>query len=251
MTMPFLDSILTDFGPARVLCAGSRAAELAAALKARGVHADLLAPPDLPSANPRYDLGLGVDLAGLAEAAVEPVLDALCQHSEVLLLSFWSAAEALAELDLQPTGRAVAQLGRRSFYRDVDYDAGYLGPGALCLRRLSGSPTAVLAAYERLLADKQRELAAQRLVSKEYRDTVLQRDLEIESLHKVAERAALLHELDLLRARVAPPGTTRERYLNGALSRARTLGRAALRGLAIGEQVLRGSRAERRGASRS
>ena len=172
------------------------------------------------------------------------------QHSDCILFSARGAAPDLTESDRHPQSYWVTEFARRAFYRDVDYDAAFLAPQALCLRRLDGANLPVIASYERLLSQRERELVAQRLVSQEYRDTLLERDLEVEALQKEVELGSVARELLEVRLRLVPAGTTRERYFNTAMVGVRKASRVALRGFDLGERILRRSKVLLRGRSK-
>ena len=241
-----IEQILTDFRPARVLCVGNRAQEFIASLREHGVsahRAQLDEQSDDTTAS-RFDLCICVGMLAAVDAeAAERTVGLLCRRSDTVLFSALAEAAELPESDQNPQSFWVTQFAHQSFYRDVDYDASFLAPSALCLRRLTGSNIPVLASYERHLVQLERERATYRLVSQEYRDMLQQRDLEVEALRmELAQMAVAL--------RIAPAGTTRERYFHTAMGGVRRASQAALRGLDLGGRLVRRSKALLRSPSR-
>ncbi len=247
-----LQRLLTDFHPTRVLCAGPPATAIAAALRERGVQVQLLEQQEAtPEELPRFEVSicLGLDISSADMAMAEQKVTALCQHSDSVLFSTLPETDAARDHDTLPASYFVTVFARCGFYRDVDYDASWAGPGALCLRRFAGSYLPILASYERMLGQREREVAAQRLLVLEYHDLLLQRDQEVEALHHEVALGTFGPEINALRLRVAPVGTTRERYLQRALDGLRALGRVALNGMTPNEQLAH--QALHRRASRS
>jgi hypothetical protein len=137
---------------------------------------------------------------------------------------------------------------QQGFYRDVDLDAGFLTPWAVCYRRAEKPIAAVVGDYERRYWHMLQESRARLQVNLQQREQLaqqearlhqlvqeladLKRELEAETEGVRQENAALrgqmtaieqsaggrvLHGLQSLRASVAPPGSKRDQALTKLL----------------------------------
>ena len=206
--------------PASVLCAGDDSLLLGQVLAALGIatwvvdkHGNyLLRPPEDRSAHDilvswdsplrqTYDL---IVCAGLLEELspheAHQALENLCQFTSDMLLLPARSDQVLPPGEGGPT-QWVETLAEQGFYRDVDYDASYLGSLAARLRRIHAPVSRVIAAYEGRIWRLDRESTARRQLTVEQRREsaqrmalIAQQQLELDRL-----RAELLQQNDRVR----------------------------------------------------
>jgi GT2 family glycosyltransferase/glycosyltransferase involved in cell wall biosynthesis len=185
------------------------------------------------SLSQRYDLILCLGgLKGLAPEQAEQAIERLCQHSDDVLFSPPSNSTTVQGLDTVTKEVWTEYFARYGFFRDLDFDASFVGIGAVRYRK-THDVGLVISGYERRLALLERESQARRelnisqhndllakenaLLGKEYaiqRAKLRARDLEArwEELENSAGWA-VLKRLQTLRARFAPPASRREQLL--------------------------------------
>lgn len=206
------DRIVADIAPRRVMDVGCAMGFLVESLRERGVEAWGIDVSEYAisrvhervrpfcrvasAAEPlgeRYDLITCIEvLEHVPPAQSDAVIGNLCAHADETLFS--STPEDFAEPtheNVRPTEDWVAAFARRGFYRDVDYDAAYLTPWTLRLRKAEASLAPVVAAYERRL----RWLAKESAALREARADEARRQAESEDrIAQLEARAALLEE---------------------------------------------------------
>lgn len=141
-----------------------------------------------------YDVIVCIEVLEHLEAELADVsVDNIAQHTDTVLFS--STPEDFREpthLNVQPTDFWVELFARRGFFRDLDFDAGFVTPQAILFRRSGASAAAIARAYERW----------------HWRTAVELRELRAANLALARERAEL-EALAAVRARLAPEGTRR------------------------------------------
>jgi GT2 family glycosyltransferase len=86
-------------------------------------------------------------------------VDNLCRHADAILLS--TTSDDFAEpthLNVRAGGYWASMFAKHGFVRDPDYDAGFLSPQAVLLRRSPTDADALLEAYERALENTSQRL---------------------------------------------------------------------------------------------
>ena len=239
--------IVADFQPRGVL----GPIELIAPLRAHGIEADGL-PDSLADALPgRYDLVVCLELLQqLPPAEVTHTVAHLCQCTDDILLAVTPFDfKNIRYLNVQPPDYWAAHFARRGFFHDVDYDASYLAPWALRLRRGRADAIGpVVAAYERQLWRLTQETAARRDLNLEQAHNLALRADQIELMQAKADQydevvralelqnarwaqleasmgGRLLHGLQNFRARLAPPRSLRDQLLENIAQRVVLRGR--------------------------
>ena len=219
------DVLVAELRPASVLDLGCGFGFLVEALRDRGVEAWGIDISEYAIAQVREDvrpfcsvgsvtdpLGRDYDVIvcievlehlprDLADVAVENI----AAHAKTILFS--STPDDFREathLNVQPTEVWVELLARRGFFRDLDFDAGFVTPQAILFRRSDPSPAAIARAYERW----------------HWRTAVELRELRAANLELTRERAQL-EALAQIRDRVAPEGTRRGAVLRRLARRVR------------------------------
>ena len=257
------DAIVRELQPGSVLDVGCAIGLLVEALRLRGVeaygvdvseYAISQVHPSIrdfcrlglatESFGRRYDLIVCIEvLEHLPPEQAQAAVANFCRHADRVLFS--SSPFDYVEpthFNVQPPHYWARLFAQQGFYRDVDLDAGFLTPWAVCFRRRSEPAAAIVADYERrhwlMLQEsrarlqvnlQQREqlaaLAQELAAARSTTGTAQQVDAEVQALRAqlaAIEHSAggrLLRRLQTLRARVAPPGTLADRMLEGVLRR--------------------------------
>lgn len=254
------DRIVADLAPATVLDVGCAVGFLVQALRERGVEAwgvDVseyalsLAPeetrPYLSLASATEPLERDYDLICCIEVLehLEPgeadlALANITAHAETIFFSSTpSDFDEETHVGVRPMHEWARRFAEHGFFREVDFDAGFVAPHAILFRRREAAPPDVAEAYERayweLLERRQREVAQLRARLAEKR---------AQSAELAADKATLAAEVDALdlelrewrlwaqrpglrlftaaaaaRSRLAPPETRRDRLLRGVMRR--------------------------------
>jgi SAM-dependent methyltransferase len=243
------DRIVNDIRPATVLDAGCAMGFLVEALRQRGVEAfgvdvseyaiqnahssvqSYCRKGSITQAFPRtYDLIVSIEvLEHLYPNEAEPAVANLCRHADDILFSStpFDRAEA-THFNVQPVEYWVELFARCGFFRAVDFDASFITPWAMRFRRARQPVSQVIAAYERRLWKLQQENQAGRQACIELDDREKQMQALNAQLSDLTARQAvleastgwaLLKRLQRWRARLAPPGSRRDRWLDVALRR--------------------------------
>ena len=194
-----------------------------------------------------YDLITCIEvLEHMAPEQAQPAIANLCAHTDRVLFSSspFDYAE-VTHFNVQPPEYWAQLFAQQDFFRDVDLDAGFLTPWAACFRRQDKPLAHVTADYERRFWHMRQESQTRLKVNLEQREQLAQQEARLQELAQQIEReredqttnlaraqqenaalraqlAALdhstggrvLHGLQRLRARLAPPGSKRDQFLD-------------------------------------
>lgn len=194
-----------------------------------------------------YDLVTCIEvLEHMAPEQAQPAIANICAHTDRVLFSSspFDYAE-VTHFNVQPPEYWAQLFAQQSFFRDVDLDAGFLTPWAACFRRQDKPLAHVTADYERSFWHMRQESQTRLKVNLEQREQLAQQEARLQELAQQIEReredqtanlaraqqenaalraelAALdhsaggrvLHGLQRLRARLAPPGSKRDQLLD-------------------------------------
>ena len=254
------DRIVSDIAPVTVLVIGCAMGLLVEYLRRRGVEAFGIATSEsvIQGVHPsiraycrvgsvtdplaeKYDLIVCIEvLEHLPQEEAELSIENLCLHSEDVLFSSTPLDyKDPTRVNVRPPEYWVEQFARRGFFHDVDFDASFIMPWAVRFRKMQGSVTQIIAAYERRFWQLERENQARREFGIEQRDelaskeqTIRMLNMQVEGLEAHIEEWktrwsdleqtpgwALLQKLQYLRSRIAPPDSSREKWLETALGR--------------------------------
>jgi SAM-dependent methyltransferase len=199
-----------------------------------------------------YDLITCIEvLEHMPAEQAQPAIANLCAHADGVLFSSspFDYAE-VTHFNVQSPDYWARLFAQQGFFRDVDMDARFLTPWAVYFRRDSRPLAAIVADYERRFWHMQQESRARVQVNLEQREQLAQQEADLQALaHEIAalqtgvpaelervrqENRALraqlaaiensaggrvLSGLQSLRAGVAPPGSTRDRWIGNILDR--------------------------------
>lgn len=148
----------------------------------------------------RYDLIVSMEvLEHLAPQEVDRALDRLCEATDdILFCSTPTDYKELTHINVQPAEAWAELFAQRGFYRDADYDAGFITPYAVRYRRANEPAPRIVRQYERLtsrLLGANHEL---RVGNVELNSRIKALDTELAHARADAESAA--HERDAARA---------------------------------------------------
>lgn len=194
-----------------------------------------------------YDLITCIEvLEHMAPEGAQPAIANLCSHTDRVLFSSspFDYAE-VTHFNVQPPEYWAQLFAQQNFFRDVDLDAGFLTPWAACFRRQDKPLAHVTADYERSFWHMRQESQTRLKVNLEQREQLAQQEARLQELAQQLERergdqtadmaraqhenAALraqlatldqsaggrvLHGLQRLRTRLAPPGSKRDQLLD-------------------------------------
>ena len=170
--------VVARLHPSTALDAGCAIGFLVKSLRERGVDAEGLdisswaitqVPPDT---RPYCRQGLVTDelphdydvitcievLEHLAPAQAEAAVGNLCRHGQLVLFSSTPVHfDEVTHINVRPPDYWAGLFARHGFYRDFDFDGGFISPDAVLFRPVSHLGQ-VIRAYERRLWDSQREL---------------------------------------------------------------------------------------------
>ncbi len=183
----------------------------------------------------RYDLIVCIEALGyVTPALAEQAIAIFCAHTEDILFSSTPFDRAKADgFSSQPPEDWAERFARHGFCRDVDFDASFIAPWAARFRKTREPMTRVIGSYERRWWQLEQECQARReaniklrgeLVAKEHELQLLraqrrEMDAELRGREDQWTRlqrspgGTLLRALQAGRARLAPPGSTRDQAL--------------------------------------
>ncbi len=194
-----------------------------------------------------YDLIVTIEvLEHIPPAAGEQVIANLCAHTDdVLFSSSPFDYKEPTHCNVQPPEYWAERFARHGFYRDVEFDATFITPWTARFRRSREPASRIVATYERRWWQLQQENQARRGLNIEQRNeaaataqdlkALRQQIRDIEAAHERAIRAlnaelkrheerwtqleqspgwTLVRTLQSGRARLAPPGSTRDQALD-------------------------------------
>lgn len=244
---------LTDeLSPTDVLIVGLAASDMAQALRQQKVEAWGLLPdmPRLPQENPvskdsacrvgslveplsrDYDLIICVEaLTGLSTEFAGRALANLCTYTSDIL--FTARGPLYGAVDAPPQEHWAVEFLRHGFVHDIAFDATPLLPWAGRFQRMELTQELLAAHYERHLWRLEQERVARRMVNLEQREALVELSGELSektallealrsSVHAWEQRWTELESgilwpwvqrLQRLRAKLMPPGSRRERWL--------------------------------------
>jgi SAM-dependent methyltransferase len=198
----------------------------------------------------RYDLITCIEvLEHMAPEQAQPAIENLCAHADRVLFSSspFDYAE-VTHFNVQPPEYWAQLFAQQNFFRDVDLNAGFLTPWAACFRRQDKPVAQVAADYERSFWHMRQESQTRLKVNLEQREQMAEQEAQLQMLSQELasresnwqaqieqarkENAALrdrlaaiddstggriLHRLQSLRGRLAPPGSKRDQALERIL----------------------------------
>ncbi len=197
------ERIVSDIRPTTVLDAGCAMGFLVEALRDRGVdavgvdiseYAIQQVRPDIhPSCwvgsllDPlpqKYDLIVCIEvLEHLSPSEAEQVIENFCQHTDdVLFSSTPFDYKEVTHCNVQPPDYWAELFARRSFFRDVEFDASFLSHWAVRFRRTREPIARVVAAYERRLWRLEQDNRARRELALEQRSALAEQDQQVQTL---------------------------------------------------------------------
>jgi len=198
------EHIATDIEPSTVLDAGCAIGLLVETLRRRGVdawgidiseYAILNVNPDIqaycqlgsvlePFPRPHYDLITCIEvLEHLPPQDAEKAIKNLCDHSDDILFSSTPLDfRETTHINIQPPEYWVNIFGRYGFAHDVDFDASFLTPWAMRLRRLRHPLSRTISAYERRLWTLRQENQARREFNLDQRQELMAKEGEIQNM---------------------------------------------------------------------
>jgi SAM-dependent methyltransferase len=198
----------------------------------------------------RYDLITCIEvLEHMPPEQAQAAIANLCAHADGVLFSSspFDYAE-VTHFNVQPPEYWARLFAQQGFYRDVDMDAGFLTPWAVYFRRQDKPLAQIVADYERSFWHMRQESSARAQVNLEQREQLAQQDARLQEMAQQLVRAQVgqpaaveqaqrdnaalraqlaaiensaggrvLHGLQSLRARLAPPGSKRDQVLEKLL----------------------------------
>lgn len=200
--------IVREIRPRTVLCVGSDSAELALelvkhdlrvwAVDGRGASTlphDRAAPPPTATAMPwnmplrqTYDLIICLDvLAQLPDDEATQAIENLCQYTGDMILASPPDNPAVAATGTNAPVSWTQWFAAHDFFRDVDYDATFIAPLAIRLRRTTTTLAQVIGTYENRLWRLDQESLARRRLSLEHRTELAQKLQLIRQLTDLTE----------------------------------------------------------------
>jgi SAM-dependent methyltransferase len=214
------DRLIADFMPQRVLDAGCATGLLVEAMRARGVdawgidiseHAIDQAPDEIKAfctvgsvAEPfgsTYDLITCIEVVEHMPAVeAERAIANLCAHATEIVFS--SSPEDYREpthVNVHPPEHWAEAFARHGFVRDVDYDASYIAPWAVRLRRTSAPLHRLIRDYERRAWLQQKAEREARAYAAEVQARLAHAQAEVSDVRQALERE-VSHLRELLAA---------------------------------------------------
>jgi GT2 family glycosyltransferase len=199
----------------------------------------------------RYDLIVCIEvLEHMMDDESRAAIENLCRHSDnVLFSSTPSDTEEVTHFNVQPQEYWAEQFALHGFFRDVDFDASFVTAWAAYYRRRDEPVPRLIRDFERrywLLQNESQDLRKENqdlrnlaLETQLARDDALERVARLNDELGECERRwddlqaspgmALVRRLQRLRARVAPPLSSRDQVLNAMWHGARGHSRRAMR----------------------
>ena len=238
------ERIIQDINPGSVLDAGCAMGFLVEGLRERGVaafgvdiseyaiqnvHPDIQPYCRVGSVTEpfpqKYDLITCFEvLEHLSPREAEEAVANFCRYTDDILFSSTPFDyEEATHFNVQPPEYWAGLFARHGFVRDVEYDASFIIPWAVRFRRCEEPLYRVVSTYERRLWLLQEESKGTRRKNLEYRREIASLQNEVRRLENRWARLEgsaswqVMLWLQSLRARLAPPGSTREKLLTKVL----------------------------------
>jgi GT2 family glycosyltransferase/glycosyltransferase involved in cell wall biosynthesis len=238
-----VDRWIYAWEPSSVLVVGLFSELLTEELARRSVEVVCIEPGALMEEKAVEIVDLSICLEALREFSLEEESNAiahLCQCSDAIIFSYHP-------FEGRTPGYWAASFAEQGFYRDLSYEVNNLLPWAVCYQQASRSLNQICEIYENYLCSLQREAKARRQLGIQQVNTNIAQQGQIDTLNRqintlnkktqslegqlkgaTAEVEAwrerwqqleasigwpLLKKLQNLRANLAPPGSTREYWL--------------------------------------
>jgi SAM-dependent methyltransferase len=237
------DRLIDDFHPKTALDAGCAIGLLVEALRDRGVEAEGVDFSEFAISHSREDIRRFLRVGSITEplprhydlitcfevvehmppAEADRAIANLCAFTdEVILTSTPTHFRDPTHTNIHPQEYWTERFARQGFIRDVDYDGTYIAPWAARYRRSSAPIHRVVADYDRAYSRMLHELQERNAVvvdqMRELRERQARVD-ELESLSAWSQRRSVRFamRMDGVVARAAPPGSSRQRFLQKAM----------------------------------
>lgn len=213
--------IIVDLQPASVLDAGCALGFLVEALRKRGVEAygidiseyaiqhvhesirEYCRAGSVSDPLPRrYDLIVSIEvLEHMPQVDAEHAVENFCQYTDrVLFSSSPTDYKEATHFNVHPPEYWATLFARCGFFRDMELDAAFITPWAVCFRKTEEPVWRLVAGYERQLWHRLQDSNAQREVNLEQRALVARQNDEIAEqralVARQAEQSALVARLN-------------------------------------------------------
>lgn len=169
----------------------------------------------------KYDLIVSIEvLEHLAKADAEAAIANLCQHTDDILFSSTPFDyKEVTHYNVQPPDYWMEKFAKYGFIRDLDYDASYITPWAVRLRRRREPLQRIVREYDRKLWLLNKENQDLRALSLEKQNEVVANEQHIARLearwseleHSTAWR--IVRSMQTLRLKLIPLNSRRNRLL--------------------------------------
>lgn len=200
------ERLVAELRPATALVVGCDLGALVTSLRGHGVVTHSLDVDELTSwsraSREPYDLALCLDaLERLPAEQAEIALGRLCGETDDIVATFLpDAYDEVALLTVRPLEQWAQSFARRGFIRDVDFDASFLGPWAMRVRRTDETLERVVAAYERALGRLLRENRARTALARRQESQLRAQEEQLTRLRDTPTEPALREEVARLSA---------------------------------------------------
>ena len=169
----------------------------------------------------KYDLIVSIEvLEHLSKDAAEAAIANLCQHTDDILFSSTPFDyKEVTHYNVQPPDYWMEQFARHGFIRDVDFDATFITPWAVRLRRRREPLHRIVREYDRKLWALSKENYDLRLLSQEKQVEIANFELHVTALEarwadlENSSSWKLMLRLQNLRHKLIPLNSRRERLL--------------------------------------
>lgn len=168
----------------------------------------------------KYDLIINIEVVEhMPPEEANRAIENLCCYSDNILISTSPFDfKEITHINVHPPDFWVRAFARHNFYRDLDYDASYITPWAMRFQRIPGSIQPVVQSYERHFWQMKTELQDLRASLLEYHNRLRETEQQLAEIQKTRSWQ-LVHKLQALHARIAPPGSLRAKLLRRMLGR--------------------------------
>lgn len=167
----------------------------------------------------QYDLIVSIEvLEHMPKSDAERAIENFCQHTDDILFSSTPFDyRETSHINVQPPDYWTEQFARHGFFRDVDFDATFITPWAVRLRRKNEPLHRIIREYDRKFWMLNKENLDLRVFAGELQEKVARYEkdqAELES--RTAWRFA--QAVQAYRQRMAPQNSRRERWLGRLIS---------------------------------
>lgn len=169
----------------------------------------------------KYDLIVSIEvLEHMPKTEAEQAIENFCRHTDDILFSSTPFDyKEITHINVQPPDYWMEQFARQNFYRDVDFDASFITPWAVRLRRKSEPLHRIIREYDRKFWMLNKENFDLRVLAGEMQIQIAQyeqRTAELENRWTELEGRAswrFVQTIQKLRLRLAPKNSHRARWL--------------------------------------